>query len=918
MMNNRIKNNEKITKRFLAAGMTRIKLHELIKLFDDLEQKIMKGQVPTTADIVFIVKKIHDLSLVNNDGEIDVLKTEVYKLSKNFISLFPHLIQTFKEAIQNQIKLAKADSPKPWRESLAYFTDYLKHTLILPMLFEIAHTTEHSYTSKYVGKIPIITIDGQTINSHALEQLAKFDSYLEENMRHVEKRNGQISSLLAYALTFGYLNKESNKESQLLSIASTKKTFLHYLEETGAYNQLGAARKISPKLMLATNDVMYLFSSYISDDLLLKGALVGKQTILLLIDDNVFVDEFLQSLIHEMQHLYNSLYLDDNDSNNITEDLSTSAINEFIEFSHLVEFKGEGHNGYYALLKNIRTVMENIAHYDQKGRDIDELSAHLTSLLLSYSPYHIRKVINIVIDHFRNQEEALPVAKAISNAFYFVEHAIHHMAIALYQFTVDKTIEEWKIHADKNTIFKKMLRRIKEELKKIEIPIEDYRWDDCLAAVRQIDSAAEEIVNVVSPDNSMYSLHELAKYGNNVLIQALLRITKRNIDALDERRFSPLAYAVMNKHLATVELLHQFGASFYWKGKIAEVKNYTLLHLAARYGNVEIIPTLLKKGLSATALDEKNQVPLLLLAKEIVNSCQNTFVTEKTYKASITALAYLLSESDEQNNKSSNNDPGTNFYHSLLTFRKNVALFYTLHECGALQLFGSRVPSDIILNVSLHISDNIPGESYKNCYRDILLKLLENKNLLIHFITLGMAAAYDDIQVSMKNSINPINVISHKLSKLISLDIKNEQQEPPVSTQEKKDKLISYYSPRSLFMGAESLTAVTLAQRHMQARAASGDNERKLAIKQCKERIARGNDEGLTQAILQACKEMGIKEIDSHIYHQFSALLNKLVIKDKKTPATYTPRMFVSAFKSMYQESAQVSEVNDGVKRITL
>jgi hypothetical protein len=332
------------------------------------------------------------------------------------------------------------------------------------------------------------------------------------------------------------------------------------------------------------------------------------------------------------------------------------------------------------------------------------------------------------------------------------------------------------------------------------------------------------------------------------------------INKVDDGGYSPLAYTVMNNHLSSFKLLVQYGASMKWEGRISETKNCTLLHIAAYYGRFQFIPILLNHGISATAIDEKKQTPLLLLTKFIATKYQDTLKnstdTDELYKTSITALAYLLSYSHEQNMKPEN-DHMIIFYKALTSFRKNIAILYTLHTSGALRLPGVNLPKDIIQNIAVQLNEDVPSDAYKYCYRDILMELL-TKRLLHQFITLGMQSVYNEFQLVMQNSMNPLNAIKKKFSELIPL-------------QEEKKQLPSSYSPRTLLSGAISLTAVTFAQKQMRENPTKAFfkndkyNERRLAIKEWKKKVENKEDEGLSQAIIQACKEMGIHEIDNHI-----------------------------------------------------
>ena len=245
-----------------------------------------------------------------------------------------------------------------------------------------------------------------------------------------------------------------------------------------------------------------------------------------------------------------------------------------------------------------------------------------------------------------------------------------------------------------------------------------------------------------------------------------------------------------------------------------------------------------------------------------------------------------------------------------------MALLYIFHTNGILQLNGVNLPSDIFYNIALQLNGDTPSKAFKNCYRDISVILLANKLLFNQFITLGMQAAYDDFQIAIQNSMNPFNAIKMKFLEIIPLDnlLNNTSYNKDPLSQDEVKQLSNYYSPRSILMGATSLSAVTFAQKELRTKSnrpffqEDKYNERRLAISKWKKKVDSKDDEGLSLTLIQVFNEIGIKEIDSQIYHKLSAILNKLVIKENKTPSNYNPQLFIQEFKNIYQESVQDSK----------
>jgi hypothetical protein len=902
-MQNRMEIYKVIKQNFTVNGISKEKADELIKIFDNLKQKVVRNQANIT-DVELLVQKIIDLT-EGVDSEHSILVTKnLCELSKHYMELLPFLMKTYKEAYENQIKYVNHENLEDQVQNSKVFTKYLKTVLIQPMLLNEADITQNYFISEHFGKIPIISMDETDI--HSTKELSTIDSFLEDNMDREEEHNGKLSALQPYVLTFSYLNKESVQ----ISTPSTSKTFINYLVESASPNQPITSDSRAPKLIFAASDVIRMFLSNTNLNHHLNGTTLKDEKIILIsIDKKNYINEIAASIIHEIQHLLNTYFFNGNNLTDYSKVLSNSAINTFIKFTDTIKFDQPL---FTEIVKDIHKIFDHIAQYEQSDRDLDELSAHLMFLLFTYPEILIREVINVTLSKIaealhetvNSNDEILAVCKAISKSLDFIEHAINHLSFALLNFKAnnineffDKTYGNDPNFGQQSTLMKQITEILTSNI---------VSWDLKLQAIRVIEFLSEMMINVTFFGNSRYSLHEQVKTGNDIKVKHLLQISKSSINKVDENKYSLLSYAVMNNHLSTFKLLMQFGASLEWKGNIGKVKNSTILHIATHFGSFELIPILLHNGLSATTLDGNEQTPLVLLTRFITSksyqdTLKNNIEINELYNSSIRALAYLLSYSNDQQVKS--NNPGNNFYNSLIEFRKNIATLYVLHESGALRLTNFNLSDHIIHNIALQFNDDVPCKDYKSCYRDICLVLIKNKLLFNQFVKLGMQSAYNDLQAAMHNSKNPLNAIKRKL-----FSTSNSHNSSSSSKVEKK-QLLNYYSPTNIFFGAQSLSAVMFAKKQLRAKSnrtffqEDKHKGRRSAIDEWKMKVDSNAGEGLWLAIIRVCNNIGITQIDNQLYHKLSMILTKLVIKDNKTPTKCTPQLFEKEFKDMYQET---------------
>jgi hypothetical protein len=712
-------------------------------------------------------------------------------------------------------------------------------------------------------------------------------------------------------MTFAYLNRQGEQ----LSTHTSNTTLFNFLEESEDNKQKKNIIKKSPRLIFASHETLSLFSS---DSSHVGGVTIPYDgSILISIDNTRNCENLLISIIHEIQHLYNSYYI--NDAQNYTlNELSTDIINKFIQFIDSTvkpEFKNKSD---LSLINNFQKIIMNITQYENKDRHLNELSAHLTSLLFHYDEVHIRSFIDILMiiaeatcNH--DYDDLVLISNVISNAFSYIEQALHHLSSALRQFISVNTIEFLNNNFENDTDFDEARF---EASKTLRFPADEASWDEIIDDISGFQTGNEYLLEAATYKSSIHSLLEQAKTGNNKLIATLLQINKSHLNNIDHSGCSPIIYTIINNHISTFNLLLQFGAALNWIGKIDGVNNCSLLHLAARYGRFEFIPILLNHGLNPTLLNSKYETPLLCLAKYIsskdyTDNLLNCADKNTLYNKSITALACLLSHNNELDIRQKENLE-TQFYNALVKFRKNIAILYTLHTSDAFRI---QLPDDIILTISFNLDETVICEAYRHCYKDIMRELITNKYRFNTFLKLGIQSAYHEFNLVIQNNINPIHALKIKFFDIIPLDALLTPSLLPIPSQEEVKHLSDYYSPRSLQSGVTSLAAITFAQKQMRENPSKSFfqedkyKERRLLISQWKDKVDRNDDEELSLAILQACKEIGIAEINTPTYHKFAAILNKLVIKDNKTPKNYTPQMFVQEFKNSYQESLSTTDV---------
>jgi len=380
----------------------------LITLFDDLKRKVINN-LAAFNDLELLAQKIIDLSYAASKEQVDSVVHGIQELSKQYTVLLPFLIKMHKEAKQCQIEYADHDNLREQVENSKVFTSCLQVMLIKPMILKTADTTQNCVVSKYFGKIPVISLS-DTVN-YTIPELYDIDSYLEKNMNMISEIGVVESSLQPYALYFGYLNS-ANLTSPIM---------------------LG---NIAPGLMFVDPDVLRMFLPCNDDGALHTRGLTNQvtKTIFISIDRSNPITQIPKTTIHEMQHLYNSVFFSNERNTEGSNELSDAAIDAFIKLTNQLE---DQLSENFVIVEEIRYVLNCMKNYPQKNRHLDELSAQLTLLLFTYPHTLIRESIDIISLAFdgMSQDDAnnngLAVCNAVSNAFYNIEYTIDQLSTSL-------------------------------------------------------------------------------------------------------------------------------------------------------------------------------------------------------------------------------------------------------------------------------------------------------------------------------------------------------------------------------------------------------------------------------------------------------------------------------------------------------
>ena len=121
-------------------------------------------------------------------------------------------------------------------------------------------------------------------------------------------------------------------------------------------------------------------------------------------------------------------------------------------------------------------------------------------------------------------------------------------------------------------------------------------------------------------------LHKAAENGSKAVLEELIK-TMKNIEdiinALDAEGYTPLQYAIKNKHTHTVQYLLDNKANV---NKIAD-NGWNSIHFACQYADIDILYLLIKRGGDVNAKDLKGKTPTMIAALNGKDDCISLLAT---------------------------------------------------------------------------------------------------------------------------------------------------------------------------------------------------------------------------------------------------------------------------------------------------
>lgn len=852
-----------------TAALSPTSLNTISSLLIALKHKVICNEA-TLVDMELLVQAIMRYLTGINETELKTRLETIHKLTKEHLYLCTFFIETYKKIKAEQLLHLDYEN----------FGKYLQTTLIQPMILTLADTTNTHFISPCFGSIPVINLYEK--QNHACHELTNLDlDLLKKSKKTYDDK--WVSPLLPYLQTFSLLNRDSCS----ILTPKTNKPLFHYLMNFSAKKNWSKQEK-APRMLFAAADVVQMFQAPAAMHNSLESITLKQEKIILVsIDKQLSFNKILHNIFYEFQHIFNSYLIQ---HTHPLSGFTKHSIATFIQCISSLQFS----NPVFAEIAiNIRKILTQLHDVDTDNLQLETLSSLLTPLLFNHSDVHIRELITEIffaLDTASHHDNGLNMCNTLSNAFFYIEHTLHHLSQSLYQFNAHFMNEFITLHFTNNAKFNDLKCLLKTLL---EDPSNHQSWQELMQKNNKILADGQILVNVST--NPAFCCFFQIKQSNYKQLKTLLYLGKQNINKHDKEGYSLLAHTVINNHLTIYKLLLELGGDIHWKG-INTLKNTTLLHLAASFGSFKLIPALVTQGLSVFNKDSDKNTPLLLLAKYMSNADTFNVVTEKLstkkiYQSSIKALATLLSHSSVQ-------PAENNFYLSLIAFRKNMALINLLHRQTELK---TTVPPEIIQHICAQFSGNIPCIAYTNCYQDLSKVFYDNDTLFSSCIRMGMRSGFTDLQEEINDNQGFFrNLFSTGSSKPPpSITDKN-----PLSEQEQA-QLLRFYTPRNIHAGVTSVVAVTLAQRTPIVRTFFEEKrfkERRLAINLWKKKVTNNEDEGLVKALLDICNILNIKEINHEIYHKLSILLHHLVVELGNTPINYTPDLFKTALIHNYLE----------------
>lgn len=847
-------------------------LNTISSLLIALQHKVICN-VATLVDTELLVQAIIRYLTGINEIELKTRRATIHKLTKEHLYLCTFLIETYKKTKAEQ--LIHLD--------YANFGKYLQTALIQPMILTLADTTTTHFISPCFGSISVINLYAE--QNYTCHELTNLDLDLLKISKNTY--DNWASPLLPYLQTFSLLNRDSCS----ILTPKTNKLLFHYLMNFSA-RKTGSKQEKAPRILFAAADVVHMFQ--IPDAMcnpLESITLKQEKMILVSIDKKLPFNKILHNIFYEFQQIFNSYFVQH--THPLT-GFTKHGIATFIQFISSLQFSNPI---FTEIAINIRKILTQLHDVETNNLPLDTLSSLLTPLLFNHSDIHIRELIKEIffaIDStYQNQlqhDNCLNMCNSLSNAFFCIEHTLHHLTHSLCQFNAHFINEFIALHFTDNANFNDLRCMLKNLM---EDKSNHQSWQELMRENTRILAGGQKLLDAST--NPSFCCISQIEQGNYKQLKTLLYLGKQNINKLDKKGYPLLAHAVINNRRTIYKLLLELGGDIHWKGNNT-LKNTTLLHLAASFGSFELIPALVTQGLSVFNKDSDKNTPLLLLAIYLSTADTFSVVTEKLsekkiYQSSIKALATLLSYSSAEPAKN-------NFYLSLIAFRKNLALINLVHTQTELK---NTIPPEIIKHISTQFSDNIPCIAYKKCYQDLSKIFYNNETLFSSCIRMGMRSIFTDLQQEINDNQGFLRNLFSTRTSTPPPAITNKN---PLSEQEQA-QLLNFYTPRNLHAGVTSMVAVTLAQRTPIVRNFFEEKrfrERRLAIDLWKKKVAKNEDEGLVKALLDACNVLNIKEIDHEIYHKLSALLHHLVIELGNTPINYTPDLFKTDLIHNYLE----------------
>ncbi len=603
---------ETITQCLLTTDMTEENIASLLSIFDNLDRKAQTGKA-TSNDIEELVTNIGLFTADIPDDQTDIVTQAIQALAKHYLRLLPIIMHTYNEATASQRLHSKNTQFAQELENSKEYTRYLRVVFIDPMISQYPDAAQECFLSRYLGKVPILTFPGDD-KIKSTKSLLEMEDVFDKNFRLIKECTAHDSLLPLYLISFFHLNKRN----QHIVASSSQKHFFDYLNAIERKKD-APKHKECPGLILASKNIIELSASVSKDYMRAAGMTFPLQNIILIsIDNRHSARGIVITLIHEMQHLLNHYHFHDVSSEILSDTLSDENIRQYIE--HTKTLKGTS-NLNQQVISEIGQILEQLCEYTKAQRSVDELSAHLTELLFTYQPFRIREAIDFLISPDSKTEAIFEIAFEVSKAFAIIENTLELLGVALLHYTKDKALDALKATG-----------KYQEQvimLQQIEVPkypSQDHTVYELYDSYKFISSAIDDIFAILGKE---YSLHELAKKGQDERLKSILFVSKFAINALDLHGHSPLSYSHLYARTSTSQILEQFGA-FY------NVQDNTNISILCEQNHL----------LSSSLTDFRRSNAILLILSNNNVLCHNKIPIPKEI---LPLISYYLARSDINN-----------------------------------------------------------------------------------------------------------------------------------------------------------------------------------------------------------------------------------------------------------------------------